>query len=716
MEINSASQQTSSQFPNYGNKFLLSSRLKLFWPILVCIVVPFIIYINALNTPFVFDDLGAIVKNPAIKEISNIQTRLFSQISSYKWGLQAVRPLTYFTFILNYHWGELNPFGYHLVNIIIHSLVTVFIFLLTQKVFFYSFGKETILPPLYVALFFGVHPMNVDVVTHVIHRSDSLATLFYLMTLYFFLKAIEKHKGYLILSFICPILSMASKQIGATFPATIFLFDYIFVSNMKIEKVMKKKYLHFCYWALLLLIVGVMYLHLGHLHLASVINLEWTRTNYFLTQIIVILKYIHLLIFPIGQCIDHAVRPVLTFFDFRLDLSIVVWATIFVWAYFICKRHSSISKLILFSILWFFITLIPTSSFIPLPEDPMAEKRVYISGWGFCLGIVSLYPLILKNFFLKGDQKKRDTSFLFENWFWGLKSKLLFIVMSLHILLLSIATWQRNKIYRTPVLLWEDAVRKYPHNDRALLNLGFHYNEQKEFKKAQQVLEKAVQLNTKKSVVYSNLGNVYDMQGEYNKAIRTFQRAIILDPNNLDAYNNMGIVYVRQKEYTKARKFFMKAVELEPNFTEAFNNLKLIEDLKESGTRHEKDVEEITADFKDPKQYNSQGNFYAKLKEYEKAIESYQRAIQIDPNYAVAYYNLGNVYRDKKEHSKAIEYYRKAIQISPNYSVAYFNLGNIYAEQKEYDLALREYKTALTLSPGNPYVEEKIKLLKKLTK
>ncbi|HEY9702682.1 MAG TPA: tetratricopeptide repeat protein, partial [Allocoleopsis sp.] len=93
--------------------------------------------------------------------------------------------------------------------------------------------------------------------------------------------------------------------------------------------------------------------------------------------------------------------------------------------------------------------------------------------------------------------------------------------------------------------------------------------------------------------------------------------------------------------------------------------------------------------------YNNRGNAYRNLKEYQKAIADYNRAIELNPNYTIAYNNRGNAYRNLKEYQKAIADYNKAIDLNPKDAIAYNNRGNAYRNLKEYQKALSDYNKAI---------------------
>tara|TARA_B100000809_G_scaffold254209_1_gene291138 strand:- start:254 stop:721 length:468 start_codon:yes stop_codon:yes gene_type:complete len=95
--------------------------------------------------------------------------------------------------------------------------------------------------------------------------------------------------------------------------------------------------------------------------------------------------------------------------------------------------------------------------------------------------------------------------------------------------------------------------------------------------------------------------------------------------------------------------------------------------------------------------YYNLGNTYRQQDRLEEAIEAYNKAIEIKPDYHLAYHNLGNTYRRQGKYDQAIEAYNKAIEIKPDYHLAYYNLGNAYDEQDKYEEAIEAYNKAIEI-------------------
>jgi len=236
-----------------------------------------------------------------------------------------------------------------------------------------------------------------------------------------------------------------------------------------------------------------------------------------------------------------------------------------------------------------------------------------------------------------------------------------------------------------------DSAKKYylkalainPCDFYACANLGSLYkdsinNKQKSdyyFKLSSAYLKKAIACNSSYSWAYNKLSQLFDQVNKGDSSIYYAKAGVSKNPDNASLYRNLANEYFYQKDTLDAEKFYDKAV--------------LIDSL-------------------DINNYTTIGWFYRKLglsaktaanpdpqKSFNKSVLNYQKAIQLDPGYKIAYNNLGLVYNDMKMFSKAILYYQKAIEIDPDYALAYNNLGNIYYYQKTYDTAIQDYQKAI---------------------
>lgn len=350
------------------------------------------VYSDSLHAPFVFDDIPSIPENPDIRDIKNLKNRLvFSheqRADAYRTN-DPGRPLPYLTLALNYHFGQLNTFGYHLFNLVLHILNVLLVFVLARILVGYLYQKEQFGVPFFAALLFAVHPINAEVVVCSVHRTESLAAFFYLFTLFLFARACEGKRFFYPFALVSFALALFSKQIVVTLPVILVLFDYMVLSGSEWGKVLKNKYLHLPFWILTLFFVLFWKFYIYRNGYTTSEDMSWTTLNYALTQIKVVARYVGMYVVPVGLCVDHRVSPVKTVMDFNIIAAALVIAGLAVGTYFAAKSRKPSGRLVLFSFLWFFVTLFPTSSFFPI-RDAMADRRMYLPGIGLCL-IVALW-------------------------------------------------------------------------------------------------------------------------------------------------------------------------------------------------------------------------------------------------------------------------------------------------------------------------------------
>ncbi|MEN8264843.1 MAG: hypothetical protein ABFR82_15425 [Nitrospirota bacterium] len=377
----------------------LSPGKKNILSIVLIAIVASLIYSNSFDASFHFDDEPSIVENYRIHRFD------LNQIFSV-----ATRPVLETTFALNYYFGKLDVFGYHLVNLLLHisnGIMLYFILMWTidRLTMTNEKGKTAadhdlyskFRVPLYASLIFIAHPVQTEAVTYIVSRSSVLATFFYLLAFLFFILAVKQESLHTNLSaklfcagaFISSCLGMGTKQITITLPVMMLIYDYYFISKGNIRLLIGRYKFHLAMFATISVAV-----YLSYSGLFKFMSFDYaqgvhmppmeggkseviTSFQYFLTQLHVIPKYIKLLFFPVGLNLDYdwpLTRGIdlLTIFYFILLSGIVILGML------LFRK----SKLISFGIVWFFVTLSVTSSFLVI-YDFIIEHRLYLPSAGF---------------------------------------------------------------------------------------------------------------------------------------------------------------------------------------------------------------------------------------------------------------------------------------------------------------------------------------------
>jgi tetratricopeptide (TPR) repeat protein len=655
-------------------------------------------YLNTFSVPFQFDDKDNIIDNPFIKQLDN-----FLNPSTFLYGSRVVG---FLTFGLNYRFGGLSVFGYHLVNLLIHLINGGLVYLLVCLLFQtprLATGSAPAPPTpttsptaspisswiaLTTAALFLVHPVQTEAVTYIIQRLASLAALFYLLTVVCYLHwrispAGKQRYLWYGAALITTVLAMKTKENTFTLPFMLLLVELVFFGLPS-----RRGWLGLLPFFLTLPIIPLARPgdigEGGEAGLASA-TAEISRLDYLITQFRVIVTYLRLLVLPIQQNLDYDYPVYHSLFQLPVLVSFLGLLGLGGTALWLLLRKPASSpamrpfiQLAAFGVLWFFLTLSVESSIIPI-RDVMNEHRLYLPGIGLFLAASAL---------LFGAAQGR------RMW--------VTTAVGLVVVVLAIATYERNTIWESATSLWQDVVRKSPNKARGYNSLGIAYKEQGNWKAALTNYETALALDPTNLRTHFNLGNAYHALGRNHESITEYQAAITLAPDYAEAHNNLGIVFEEQGELEQAVREYQTAITLKPYLADAHNNLGIA--YQKLG-RPENAVREYqTAVRLDPgfaEAYHNLGIMYKNAGRLEEAAQYYARAVALTPDDADLHYHLGGIDRDLGRLDEAGRHYQAAIRLKPDFSDAYTNLGFVYFLQKKYSESQREFEKGIQLNPND---------------
>jgi hypothetical protein len=350
--------------------------------------VAFVIYSNTFAVPFLFDDRPNITLNPNV-QIKVLTWDRIENLIKYSYR-ESIRVFAYFTFALNYYFGELDVFGYHLVNFIIHVFSGICLYWFLYLTFNLpslreKYGALSYKVALFASLIFVAHPIQTQSVTYIVQRMASMAGMFYLLTFVLYIQGrLSKGKA----RFFCfgggvvtYLLGVFSKENVAILPFFIALYEFYFFQDFDLSP-KGKKVLSVLIGALLVL--GAFGLLLwGRRYIQVIIEGYQTRSFTMeergLTQFRIVLYYLSLLIYP------HPSRLNLDY-DFPVSKSILDPATTLIsmvvvlgligYSLWTAKKRPVLS----FCILWYFGNLVIESSIFPL--EMVFEHRLYLPSIG----------------------------------------------------------------------------------------------------------------------------------------------------------------------------------------------------------------------------------------------------------------------------------------------------------------------------------------------
>lgn len=536
--------------------------------IILIVAIGLVCYLNAFGGDFIWDDVNLIPNHPLIKNFNfyNLQKVFTSELlpkSDY------YRPLQTLTYQFDYRIYKFAPWGYHLTNIIIHILNALLVFFIFQNI------TKNPFVPLTGSLLFVSAPFHIEAVTYISGRSDLLLGLFILSA---FLSYIN---GRYIISLLFFVLGLLSREQAIIYPLILILYDISFKRYNKA----KLKYLTlFFLFDILYIILRLTIFNFTNrplLFRKSSFSLEidiFLRTLTFLKSII---EYLKITFLPVNL---HMVRR----FDAAksiFDPYVIAFLLIFILFIYAIIKYRENRKLVLFSLSWFFIMLLPQSSLVfPLL---LAEHFLYLP----CIGIFLILGIILENI-------------------WQRRRKFAFVILGIWISFYSSLTFINNINWMNPLSFYTWTLSFSPLGHNIHYSLGNYYADTGLFDLAIGQYKKVMELVNKNKVdltllaaMHHNIGTMLSRKGLSDEAEKEYKKSIEIDPKLIDAYNDLGCLYINRGEYLKAEDIFDNALRVNPKSEKIYYNL---------------------------------GVIYAQKNDFEKASALWKKAVEFNPNYDVA--------------------------------------------------------------------------------
>lgn len=623
---------------NFISQQLGNERTRCLIVLIILSVSSLAIYSNILRQgQFLFDDSDYILNNPVIQ-----------QLDSFK-NFTDPRYIGYLSFFLNFSIGGMDPFSFHLFNIIIHCLNGYLIFLLTSFIVRIADRDDNCdtpvywksLLPLMTALLFVCHPLATQSVSYITQRFTSLSAFFYLMAVVLYLFARQRFElkpegnaAYLpyLLSLTATVLAMKTKEISFTIPFTLFFFELILFGNSFFKW---RRLVFLVPYLLTLLIVPLSiygpvwgFLPPGTPGAAEITRLDKiydmeqrSRYEYFISQSRAVMTYLRLLLFPYNQKVIYEFAASRTFWSFPVIMSFLAIALLHLYAFFSWLAASFGSgkkalerRIIAIGIFWFFITISIESSLIPI-KDLIFEHRTYLPGFGILL-VASVYLLRLAEWVRPAVEFRVKA----------------IILISLLATLLGLATYNRNRVWTNELLFWQDAVEKTPNKPIAYHNRGLAYSKMG-------YLDEAIK-DLDKTISYFEQDQQPGMKWETADLSRfNMSKAYV---NRANIHQAMGhILEAKADEQRAGELFAVPTIESEPSDD---GRLKLAQAHMRKG-EHQKVIELLSQSLQDDKDnfvaLMNRGNAYTALRKYDEALQDLDRAVRLKPDFAASYHNRG---------------------------------------------------------------------------
>ena len=588
-------------------------------------------YANSLRSPLFFDDTRCLGENPSIRQLWPPGPVLAPAPHT----MLGSRPLANLSFALNYAAGGLDVTGYHLVNSALHLAAALLLFgvvrrTLAQAARDRAGGERAFFVALIAAVAWAAHPLLVAAVGYISQRTEVLMGLFYLLTLYAFIRGAEAggHRGWLAASAAACALGTAAKEVTATAPLAVLLLDRAFFAGTLRAALARRPGYYAALAASWLLLAWLMRRGLDPTVGAGRGAGPW---DYALVQCRAIATYAARAVWPHPLAFDYGEFTPLRF----LGALPYAWAPLLLLggAALGYRRRSAAG----FWCAWIALALAPTSSFVPITLQPIAENRTY-------LPLAGALALLAAGLWRAAGRRAVPIA----------------VVATCALIAL---TAQRNARFRDPIAPWTDAVALNPANARA----------------------------------HSNAAIGLQFSGRVAEAEAHYRRALALKPADANIHSSYASLLQRLGRTAEAIEHGAEAVRLEPRFAEARSNLAA--SLLSAG-RTAEGIEQLQAALRlDPSRINARHNLALALTysgRPAEALEHFAAVFRARPGDATFRFQFGNALFSTGDFAAAVQAYQSALALNPawpdarhNLAVALERLGRTADAQRELEAVLQ---------------------------
>lgn len=614
----------------------MHQQKKIFTAFLFFFLIVFSAYGGNYNASWHFDDYPNIVDNPRIHikdfRFNTLKDTFYREFDDGKnLSRRLYRPVSMFTFALNCYMGKDNVVGYHIVNNTIHLLTTLFLFLTVLSLFMSPNLKGKYQGSEYAiaflsAILWAVNPIQTQAVTYIVQRMASLAAMFYIIGIYFYLKARMSTSCYNRFLFIAGcllsfVLALGSKQNTATFPFAVAIIEILFFKDLKDRNTRRNVTVTITIAGVFMAAcITILYIR-GNIayFFRGYENLTFTLRERLLTESRIIVYYISQIFYPMASRLSLV-------HDIDISTSLFKpWTTIpsilaIISLLGVGLSHAIKRPIVAFSIFFYFINHIIESTILPL--ELIYEHRNYLPSF-FLFFPVATGLIWLVDYF------KKKNSFIH-----------ILLVVSIAGVIFSfyVGTFNRNKAWATEKTLWEDCIIKAPGMARPYHNIAcYHYQKAGDMRKSMEFYKTALtkkNLNSKTghALTFNNMATILYDNGNYESSIRFCKKALEIKPKYLNAMQNLTLLYVRTGRFSEA--------------LESADKL-LSKRKRSSDFLQIKGFVLLTAD------------------RFDEAISVLKMSLDIDPNNKKANLYLGVALSLKGEHRKADTFLKHAYLLSP---------------------------------------------------
>jgi len=489
----------------------------------------------AMKGEFIWDDGTYVTQNPLIIAPDGLYRIWFSKEQTSQYF-----PLVYTTFRLEHKLWGFNPLGYHITNILLHIINSLFLWRLLRLL--------DVPGAWLAAAIFALHPVQVESVAWITERKNVLMTVFFLLSLLAWVRFTGRPETcfwrFYFLSLGFYILALFSKTTACTMPAALVLI--LWMRNIPIDK---KRWLQITPYVVLGLAIGIFVVWREHYILGtSRLRLELNPVERLLLAARALWFYIGKLAWPAKLTFSYPKWDI----DWTQPIQylwLIAWA-IAGW----CMRRwrERLGRGVIAGIVFFVATLLPMLGFISLYTfryTYAADHYQYVA----CIGPIALIVAL----------GYRATA----------KVRLLTAAAAVILAVMGTVTWRQCHIYRNAEILWRDTLAKNPNCWIAHNNLGLMLQSTGKYEEAQNHYLQSLQIQPDNAEAHNNMGAILGIQDKLDAAIIHLRKSLELQPDFPTAHSNLGLALAKKKEYEEAIWHFREALKLNPNDADSRYNL-----------------------------------------------------------------------------------------------------------------------------------------------
>ncbi|KAL3311635.1 Protein O-mannosyl-transferase tmtc3 [Cichlidogyrus casuarinus] len=650
------------------------------FPILaLAFILNIAIYHNALDCGLVFDDTAAITNNPDVTGKFNL-TQIF--LNDF-WGTPMLkeeshgsyRPFVVITFKINHYLDDLNPYGYHLFNVILHYIVTVLVFFLSKR-FLSPLGSAI------SALLFLSHPVHVEAVTGVVGRAELLSALFFLVNFLYYLKISQYDfslKIFLHLLIFNLIVSVGTlcKEVCITVIGVCALYDVFIVwQRFSNSKVHSRQLKMFCFrlMCLTLFLITFVYVRVLIMGLKLPVFSKHSNPASYADPLSKILTYSYLvplnlclLFWPMHLCCDWSmgsiplVKQIIDIRNICTLLAFVVIFVVFIFSVLSRKGNPNHRRNIFISLILLIVPFVPSSNLFFPVGFVLAERVLYIPSIGFCFFIGILHDLL-------SDLERNEI-------IWKSRKRYFQVFLIAYLTIFANRAYLRNFDWKNEYSLFTSGVRVNPGNAKLWNNIG-HSIEAPDANNSMREL-----------------------------ALFYFQRAAIIQPDDFGAHMNVARSLIALNRSSDAEASYKLALQYAPKLMKGKSYqtrvdaklLSLYIEYSSFLSKNESRLEEAESLLKkcismrkgNSKAHQNLAALYLRQNKTEESLAQLKIALEQKPDDPDNLYNLGAILVKHGNKDTGLEYLRKAIERDANHKHALFAMATALAELNKTDEAMK---------------------------